>query len=273
MVYLNGTRVMKILKPGVDPDKFLQSLSSSKNRLLLLDYDGTIAPFRIRREKAYPYDGIRPLLKKIQTISGCRLIIITGRTASELATLIKIDPSPEIWGCHGWERLLPDGSYIKPELDPATISGLKAIAAWSEGNDLGMHFEIKTASVAIHWRGLPKSLRQKIIACVEKDLPPIAAKSGLILKEFNGGIEILPAGRNKGYAVRKILDESGDTPVVAYFGDDMTDEHAFRAIDGHGLSILVNASLRETSADLWIKPPGEILAFFQSWIDYCGLEQ
>jgi len=46
----------------------------------------------------------------------------------------------------------------------------------------------------------------------------------------------------------------------------LTDEDAFRAIRGKGVGILVREALRPTAADLWIRPPEELLTFLAGWI-------
>jgi trehalose 6-phosphate phosphatase len=52
---------------------------------------------------------------------------------------------------------------------------------------------------------------------------------------------------------------------VAYLGDDVTDEDAFRAVKGRGLAVLVRAEYRRTAADIWIKPPHELKNFIGRW--------
>jgi len=59
-----------------------------------------------------------------------------------------------------------------------------------------------------------------------------------------------------------------DTPA-AYLGDDTTDEDAFQAINGLGLSILVRPVWRPTAAQLWLKPPGEVLHLLTRWLEAC----
>jgi trehalose-phosphatase len=61
------------------------------------------------------------------------------------------------------------------------------------------------------------------------------------------------------------LSEVSEDSVAAYLGDDVTDEDAFRAIKGRGLSVLVRPEHRETEADVWIRPPDELLEFIGRW--------
>ena len=45
---------MQILNPALDLDRFFGQLERAGERVLLLDYDGTLAPFRIRPAEAQP---------------------------------------------------------------------------------------------------------------------------------------------------------------------------------------------------------------------------
>ncbi len=70
--------------------------------------------------------------------------------------------------------------------------------------------------------------------------------------------------------MRAILSEMGRDAAVAYLGDDRTDEDAFLALHGHGLSVLVRGEFRDTAADVWIRPPEGLVAFLTDWNAACG---
>ena len=67
------------------------------------------------------------------------------------------------------------------------------------------------------------------------------------------------------YAVKTVLSQTGENSAVAYLGDDMTDEDAFQAVKARGLAVLVRPQFRPTAADVWLRPPEELVAFMQHW--------
>jgi trehalose-phosphatase len=87
----------------------------------------------------------------------------------------------------------------------------------------------------------------------------------LELLPFDGGLELRSVGCNKQYAVKAVLSETAEDHAIAYLGDDITDEDAFRAVKPRGLGVLVRPVFRETEADVWLKPPQELVEFMRHW--------
>lgn len=263
---------MKILNPAHDLDRFFDELSRARSGILLLDYDGTLAPFRSERDKAVPYPGVRELLKLIIRTGCSKLVVVSGRAINDLVTVIGLEAMPELWGSHGWERLMPDGRYIVPELDRNAAAGLEEALRLAENEGAGPMCDKKTGCLALHLRGFDPETVAGIRTKVGKRWETIAKDTGLDMLEFDGGFELRAPGRDKGFAVRTILEESGNDTLAAYLGDDLTDEDAFRALKTNGLSILVATTFHDTAADIWIEPPDELLVFLKRWIEVCGGE-
>ncbi|MFZ0799227.1 MAG: trehalose-phosphatase [Terriglobales bacterium] len=249
---------------------FLQTVAQAPQAALLLDYDGTLAPFHAKRDQAYPYPGVALILQEIVRNGRTRVVIISGRDATDVLPLLNIHPRPEVWGVHGLQRLQTDGSMEMPRLDERTLDGLGDADRWLGYQQLRHAAEFKCGSVAVHWRGLRKNEAEDLRARVTLGWGRIAEYSGLDLLEFDGGLEIRAPEADKGVAVRTFLNEiMPDTPV-AYLGDDATDESAFRAMRGRGISMLVRPTRRRTAAQLWLKPPDELLDFLGQWLKICA---
>ncbi|NTV64961.1 MAG: trehalose-phosphatase, partial [Oscillochloris sp.] len=176
-----------------------------------------------------------------------------------------LDPLPELWGSHGWEHRLADGTYIAPMLDSEARAGLAAAQRAVAAYGLEHPLEIKPVGLAAHWRGLPPKAAATLHREVGQLWEPIARRYHLGLHLFDGGLELRVPGRNKGTAVQTILDTLAPEATLAYLGDDLTDEDAFHTIGTRGLRILVRAEPRPTAADLWIRPPDELRTLLSRW--------
>ena len=257
---------MKILEQQIDLERFFERCDQTSQKALLLDYDGTLAPFHRERDKAYPYEGVPEMLDRIMKAPATRLVIITGRWIKDLMPLLQLKGQPEIWGSHGIERLKMDGTYEIAPMDEDALDGLVMADEWIQEAGLEKRSEEKPGCLAVHWRGLDEKKIDQVRKQVESKWSPIAHFSGLSLKEFDGGIELRVPARDKGDAVRTVLGEMHQDVVAAYLGDDLTDEDAFRSIKGEGTGILVRDELRPTAADIWIRPPEELLEFLSMWL-------
>jgi len=252
-------------------DLFFGTFTGATKTLLLLDYDGTLAPFRIDRFKARPWTGVRELVTRIQQQGRTRIVIVSGRPAAEIAPLLGLASPLEVWGLHGAERLHTDGRRELEQPLPTTQAKLDALCAELRRDSLGGLFEAKPNGAVMHWRGISQGKAKEIQKRTRAMFEPLAKMDGLALLEFESGLE-LRAGREKGAAVRMLLDEMKDdmpTPA-AFLGDDITDEAGFLAMKGNGLSALVRREYRDTAADVWLRPPGELKDFLSRWLRACG---
>jgi len=257
---------MQSLNSRVDLKEFFERIPVARERVLMLDYDGTLAPFQVRPERAMPYPGIVEALDEIMRSGDTRVVIISGRRAAALARLLPLRKQPEIWGGHGWERLSPGGDFRMEEPLGPTRQALQRAADLVSGLvRIGGRIERKPASIALHWRGLPALAVAKIQDHALRLWSPLARDGELELLPFDGGVEVRAQGYNKRDAVKAVLSETSEDSAVAYLGDDLTDEDAFAAVKDRGIAVLVRAQLRETGADIWIRPPRELLEFIRPW--------
>lgn len=247
-------------------EEFLDAVAKAPRSALLLDYDGTLAPFSVDRQEAVPYPGVVDRLQQIVDSDRTRLVIVTGRDAREIDPFLRLRPMPEVWGSHGLQRLLPDGTCEMPDIPVRVAEVLDDARRWLGYQGLEHLAEIKPGSIAVHWRALKQAeaaeLRGKIIV----GWFPIAERAALKLLEFDGGVEMRMPDLDKGDAVQTVLREMGPKVPTAYLGDDVTDERAFRALGSRGLGVLVRARPRKTAAQIWLKPPEQLLDFLSRWI-------
>jgi len=262
---------MELLECQNASTSFLDRVKSVRERVLLLDYDGTLAPFTRQRNQAFPYPDVPALLNAL-IMKGTRVALISGRPARELATLSGFRPQPEIWGSYGLEHLTADGNYEFEQPTPLQAAGMVAALGTLQGNGFEGRVERKPSGIALHVRGLDADRAAHLRDEVLGRWTPIAAAHSLRLVNFDGGIELCVPAASKGRAIHTILQQHSPDAAIAYLGDDETDEDAFVALKGRGLAVLVRPESRPTSADLWLKPPEELYQFLHQWLLACGGE-
>jgi trehalose-phosphatase len=247
-----------------------QQLRSAPHSVLMLDYDGTLAPFHVNRFEATPYPGVEERLVTLSTIPQVRLVLVSGRSARELRDLLRPGIRGEIWGSHGRERLGSDGTYELFALSPMQQAALEQLRLEMSALGLSETLEVKPTSLAIHWRSFEPAMQERIRSVVQSIFTRIDQRIGqlgeLHLLPFDGGLELRSTDRTKGTAVAEILSREPDHVPVAYLGDDLTDEDAFVALGNQGYSILVRSEVRTSFARFWLRPPEGLLGFLDEWI-------
>lgn len=251
-------------------DRFLAGVAEARSSLLLLDYDGTLAPFRKDPMRALPYRGAARLLRAIMEERNTRAIVITGRAMDAILPLLGPEPFPEIWASHGRERRRPgEGTETIPP-SPRQLEGLDEARRRAASAGLPGRMEEKPFSLAYHVRPVPHAERQEVLSAIGGLWKGIAKEASLERLPFDCGLELRPLGWTKGGAVRALLREAPPDAPAAYLGDDETDEDAFRAIEGRGLSVLVRKAWRPTAARAWLRPPAELVRFLDRWRQAAG---
>jgi trehalose-phosphatase len=224
---------------------------------VFLDYDGVLTPIVDRPEDAVMSDGMREAVQALA--QRCSVCVVSGRDRPVVQHLMGMD-NLMVAGSHGFDIWSPQEGTIAH----AAASGFEECI--SEVKDRiraevesipGVLVEPKRASVAVHYRLADPEHRANVTAVVDG-----------LLDEYSGRLKVTPGKMvyeiqpkidwHKGKAVLHLLqtlDLDTDDVVPLYLGDDITDEDAFRALAGRGVSIIVGhpddpeVANRPTAAD------------------------
>jgi alpha,alpha-trehalose-phosphate synthase [UDP-forming]/trehalose-phosphatase len=268
--YTQGKGILEISDPSAHPrmrglsDEFWHRVQSADQRLLMLDYDGTLAPFHVSRMNARPTEKCMAVLRSIVDSGHTKLAIVSGRPANEVRSLLPSLPV-ETFGAHGFERSPIEGTVLKNPLSKRESAGLDTARAAAEAAGLADKVELKPASLAVHLRGIDPKDALAIEELAYNIFSPIANKHGLECRTFNGGVELRSKRFHKGHVVKALLSESQTGVFAVYVGDDDTDEDAFRALGGEGIGVRVGGTAEDTAAQLQLASQAEVLPFLEQW--------
>jgi len=233
--------------------------------VLLLDYDGTLAPFRPERMQAFPYEGIRDGLQRLGNALPGRVAIISGRPIDELRALLGKKIMLDLYGAHGWEQRDRHGNLKRWDPPDHLVRMLETAASGIKPAIDEARLDVKQGSVAVHVRGLSEIDVHAIAEQVDRVWKPLTRDGQLRLRAFDGGWELRIDARTKATAVDEIRDQHRAGTRFAYLGDDDTDEDAFVKLGPDDWPILVRETARPSHARFWLKPPEELLRFLHAF--------
>lgn len=238
-------------------------LSASERVVLLLDYDGTLAPICRRPELAVLSPGMRNLLSDLKRSSCVTMAVVTGRSHEDIRRMVRLKDIIYISN-HGFQISWGRKRWVHPEVKTAKkiLNEVSILLEEALREFYLTVVENKKLTLSVHYRGEENKNAAMISSTVKR-----AALSCLgALKVVRGKkvIELRPGiSWDKGMAVQKLLSMPGlreEKSLIIYIGDDKTDEDAFRALGGTAFTIRVGRGLK-TSAKYCLRSVREVEKF------------
>jgi trehalose 6-phosphate phosphatase len=212
-------------------NEHLDLRADPRGMLVVLDFDGSLAPITARPGHARLLDGMAVALMRL-TALGARVAVISGREAEtvlELSGLIGL-PGLIVAGLYGAEHWYDGELMTQPEPIEMTQvrQALPGIVATADGLRLdGLRIEDKRLSLVVHARGAADP--QAALAAIRADVIALAVRHGLQAHDGRDVLEIRLPGYDKGVELRRLAAEFAPAQVL-YAGDDLGDVPAFEAI-------------------------------------------
>lgn len=212
---------------------------NAASRLLLLDYDGTLAPFVKNPEDAVPSDRLLELLKKMTSDKKNKVVINSGRNRQVLDQWFRgldLDFAAEHGTFYKENGQWHENIQEKVEWDDEIIDILQHTIDKTPRSRL----ERKDASLVWHYRNVDVWLADLRTQQLINALIGPCSRLNLQIVPGNKIVEIKSPDFNKGSEVLRRLAQQ-DYEFVLAIGDDTTDEDMFRALPPGGVSIKVGA--------------------------------
>jgi trehalose 6-phosphate phosphatase len=215
---------------------------------LFFDFDGTLVDIAPRPDAVRLHEEVAPLLRRLAAPLGGALAVVSGRPVAEIDHWLH-PLKLCVAGVHGAERRGADG-YIRR----IAISGLQDAAALIEAlcrAHPALHMELKPGAIALHYRQAPE-LED---LCLSTMTLAGQRVEGMTLLRGKQVVEMKPRRASKGQAVRSFLEERPFRMRRPwFFGDDVTDETAFEAVQAMG-GVAVKIGEGETLATHHLPDP------------------
>lgn len=246
----------KLLPPSVKQN-LLHEYKNSRERLILLDYDGTLVPLQRQPFAAKPGKELLSLLHSLAQETKNTIVLISGRDKETLALWFG-DTPVNLVAEHGiWIRGVGQEWKLLKQQTNDWKSSVHPIMQVHADRLPGSFVEEKDYSLAWHYRGADPEQAQTVVGELTDNLVNFTATIGLHVLKGNKVIEVRTAGINKGTAATHWLS-TGKYDFMLALGDDATDEDLFQVLPQNAYSIKVGVA--NTHARYNVRDSREALA-------------
>jgi trehalose 6-phosphate synthase/phosphatase len=236
--------------------RLVNDYTGARRRLILLDYDGTLAPFCNKPEEARPGPDVLQLLQKAGGTNGNEVVLVSGRGQDNLEDWFG-DLGLGLIAEHGlWLREKNGRWETLERLNVAWKEEIRPILELYADRTPGAFVEEKSCALVYHYRKAEPELGLTRARELMNNLVNLTANLDLQVLEGNKVVEVKNVGINKGKAVTKWLTKE-DWEFILAVGDDWTDEDIFNVLPAAAYSIKVGLS--HSQARFCLSSPQEVL--------------
>lgn len=238
----------------------VEQFQRATNRLLLVDYDGTLAPISENPANARPDEETLALIRRMTEVERAHFVIVSGRdylTMEEWFATVDVNLVAE----HGASFKMAGGGWKhQVDVDPDWKEVIRSSFESFHSVCPGSLIEDKTHTIAWHYRQMDPE--QGFIRSREllDNLHHLIRNSNLTVVDGHKVIEVRASGIDKGIAARRMLQRFPSDFVLA-IGDDRTDEDVFNALRDRAVTIKVGRQL--TAAHYRIEEQPQVSALLR----------
>ncbi|MEZ7971348.1 MAG: bifunctional alpha,alpha-trehalose-phosphate synthase (UDP-forming)/trehalose-phosphatase [Cyclobacteriaceae bacterium] len=226
-------------------EEIKHAYKQSKERLIFLDYDGTLVGFNENPDDSKPDQELIEILERLTKDKNNHIVIISGRGRQFLEEWMK-PYSLDIVAEHGvWIKRMgkPFKTFIKINASwkKETLSLLERYVNRTPGSFV----EEKDYSLVWHYRKVETGLGEVRTRELTSHLKYMTANENLEVLEGDMIVEIKNSEINKGKAAQKLMEIYPEADFLLALGDDFTDEDTFKAMPEEAYTIKVGTSASE----------------------------
>lgn len=236
--------------------------NKTQNRVIFLDYDGTLVGFKADINAAKPDDELYALLDELSADPANQIVLVSGRGYECL----------EEWFGHTKLTLIAEhGAWQKKNGEWESIPGLND--QWKQDvypllemyvdRTPGAFIEEKNYSLVWHYRKVEKGLGELRTNELMNNLRYLINDRGLQLLPGNKVVEIKNMEINKGKATSAMLHNKEFDFIMA-LGDDHTDEDIFKALPDNSLTVKVGSNI--SAARFYLRNHHEVRNLLRSLV-------
>lgn len=253
--------------------ELLQCVNKKRRKVFFFfDYDGVLVPLQNNPYTSYLSKKVRDKLELLSS-SPNKVALVSGRDLKTIKRLTKIKSRKiTLVGTHGLEieNLKYKSKKVYTTRHEPELKRIKNVLFRISRNIANGFMENKPYSFTYHIRDSDyRNLIKKLRLALKKFLRSQKLDKKIKILEGKKMVEVMPEKVSKGVAVQKIINEYPGYLYV-YFGDDITDISAFKAVKRYGgISVSFNGALNY-KADFLVKSQKDINVILSGLLDVEG---
>ncbi|MCD6347597.1 MAG: bifunctional alpha,alpha-trehalose-phosphate synthase (UDP-forming)/trehalose-phosphatase [Bacteroidales bacterium] len=230
--------------------KMITAYKQATQRIIFLDYDGTLTGFHKDPQMAVPNDELYEIIDQLTDDQNNTIVIISGRDKETLSKWFADYENLAFIAEHGvWLRNPNEDWVMNDQIDQEWMEIVAPVLNNYVDRTPRSFIEQKNYSLVWHYRDADPDLGTQRSWELKDDLKTFVANLNLEIMDGDKVIEIKNAGINKGRAaLNKMANKSFD--FILALGDDWTDEYTFNALPDKAFTIKVGT--KSTSAKYYI---------------------
>ena len=240
--------------------QLLHAFNAAKQKMIFLDYDGTLVEFNEKPDLATPDAKLLQLIDALCALPNNDVAIVSGRDQAFL----------DKWFARLPVTLIAEhGYYVKRNGADWTGTGssnkdwmpdVMPIFETFTDSTPGTFVEEKNNSMVWHYRKTDPELASERVVEIKTVLSSLISDKLTIL-DMDKALEVVDRQVNKGSAVFEIISQ-GAYDFTLCIGDDITDENMFDSLPENAYTIKVGR--KPTSAKYYIENVSQVIKLLSS---------
>jgi len=222
-------RTMHSDRPSLRPQKLRTAFDEARERLILLDYDGTLVEIARRPQDARPAAALLDQLHALAVLPATTTAVISGRSRSDIEPWLGDIPGLWLAVEHGALLRAPgaDWELLRGGADLSWKARVRPVLEQFAASTPGASVEEKEFSLGWHYRLADAEFGSWLASTVVATLEDLLAGTELTVLHGNKVIEVRYAWANKGEVSARLVGLGRRGRFILAIGDDRTDEEMF----------------------------------------------
>ena len=252
----------------LEKKQVLDAFYQAQSRLIMLDYDGTLAPFATLPQSAVPSSHLIGILERLVQDEQSIVALISGRSRVDLERWFAGIPNLWIAAEHGallWSPI--SRTWDQPHHDASDEWKKRVYPILEHFVDRtpGSFIEEKEFSLVWHYRMADPEFGDWLANDLVANLDHMLAESPVKAMKGQKTVEVKSLWANKGQVYSRLLLSGAAPDFIMAAGDDVTDEDLFARLPESAWTIHVGRN--QSRAKYYLSNPDEMISLLAQMLE------